>query len=111
MNRAKLTHIGSTDVRGTRTRTPGLTEARIRRSVFRILQENLLCSIATVSLNLAPQEAVLVTSKIVQQQDCHPQGGWPLLGLSSLNSIKTLPQAGQQGAAGRSFCAGVIPAP
>lgn len=51
MSRAKLTHIGSSNVRGTRTKTPGLTEARIRRSVFRILEENVLCSIATVTHN------------------------------------------------------------
>ena len=49
MSRARLTHIASANVRGTRIRTAGLTEARIRGSVFRVLEENLLCSIASVT--------------------------------------------------------------
>jgi len=50
MSGARLTHILFRDVRGTRIRTPpGFAEAAIRRRIFRILEENVLCSIATVS--------------------------------------------------------------
>lgn len=49
MSGAKLTRVRSRDVRGTRINTPGLTEPGIRKRVFRILNENVLCSIATVT--------------------------------------------------------------
>lgn len=49
MSRAKLTRVLAWNVRGTRVGTRGLSEPGIRRSLFRILKENALCSIATVS--------------------------------------------------------------
>ena len=49
MNRTRLASIGSCNVMGLRIATKGLSEERVRRSVFRILKDNLLCSISTVT--------------------------------------------------------------
>ena len=49
MSRARLTNILSRDVCGARILAAGLTEPRLRGSVFRILRESVLCSIATVT--------------------------------------------------------------
>ena len=48
MNRARLAIISSCNVMGIPMVTKGLSEERVRRSVFSILKENVLCSIATV---------------------------------------------------------------
>lgn len=49
MSRGRLTNIRCSDVRGTLIRMPTVTEVRLRKHVFRILKENVLCSIATVT--------------------------------------------------------------
>ncbi len=49
MNRARLVNIGSCNVRGKRIVTQGISESRVRRSVFRILKDSALCSMATVA--------------------------------------------------------------
>jgi uncharacterized protein YhbP (UPF0306 family) len=49
MRRVKLTHILFRDVRGTPMRGPNLSKREMRSGVFRILKENVLCSIATVT--------------------------------------------------------------
>jgi len=48
MSRARFSHIVLRDVRGADLRTSAPTEPKIRRCLFRILKENVLCSIATV---------------------------------------------------------------
>ena len=49
MKRARLANIGSCNVRGIRIVTKGLSEGQVRRSVFRILKDTVLCSMATVT--------------------------------------------------------------
>lgn len=58
MNRARLANIGLCNVRGIRiatltaatgSATKGLSERRVRRSVFHILKNNVLCSMATLT--------------------------------------------------------------
>lgn len=49
MSRAMLAKVACCDVSGVRVATKGVTEARVRRTVFRILEDNMLCSISTVT--------------------------------------------------------------
>lgn len=48
MSRARLASIAARDVRGVRRITPRVHEVRTRRIAFRILENNVLCSMATV---------------------------------------------------------------
>lgn len=54
MNRARLVDPGSWNVAGTPTVTMELSEARVRRSVLRILNDTVLCSMATVTSDHRP---------------------------------------------------------
>jgi uncharacterized protein YhbP (UPF0306 family) len=49
MHQARLTNVRSCDVTGLSIVTKGPSERRLRGSVFRILEEDVLCSIATVT--------------------------------------------------------------
>jgi len=49
MTRAGLERIAARDVRGVARIIPGLNEGRIKRVAFRILADNVLCSMATVT--------------------------------------------------------------
>jgi len=49
MQRLRLTEISCSDPAGTPVIGPRVTEQRLRRSVFRILRANVLCSIASVT--------------------------------------------------------------
>ena len=49
MNRASFARIGAYDVMGKPAGAKGLSGDRVRESVFRILRNNVLCSIATVT--------------------------------------------------------------
>jgi len=49
MGHARLMNIRARNVRGRRIVTKGLSEDRVRRSVVRILKDNILCSIATIT--------------------------------------------------------------
>ena len=49
MHPAKLASIRVRNVRGTRTVIKRLSEGQVRRSVFAILEDNLLCSMATLT--------------------------------------------------------------
>lgn len=49
MSRARFANIGSCDVTGLSVDMKGLSDWRLRRGVMRVLKENVLCSIATVT--------------------------------------------------------------
>lgn len=51
MSRAKLTKIGSSNILGLRILNRDIPLERVRRSLFRLLRENHLCAISTVSRN------------------------------------------------------------
>lgn len=49
MTRARLASIASSNVLGLQIPRKDLPVERVRRSVFRVLRDNLLCTIATVT--------------------------------------------------------------
>ena len=54
MAQAKLTHVAFEDVRGSRKQLPAVTEVRLLRTLVRILNQNEVCSIATMTRRRQP---------------------------------------------------------
>ena len=105
MEVAKLTNIVFRDVRGARVNLPAVAEPTIRRSLFRILGRNVLCSIATVTPRHRPHintayfsyssELVLYFLSHPDAQHCRNLARHPSVGVTIFSSAQPWGTPGQ----------------